>query len=149
MNMKRCLSVFVLLAVFFTYTTLDLQAAALQTPVAPHAVSSQDLHQAVQTSALQTNANRKTVQEFLARPGVVAQIQRVGMTPEQVSSRVAMLNDSELLRLNQQIMAMDLQKETAGLSSGAIVAIVLAGVAGLALIIWLEVRAIDDMNSWN
>lgn len=113
MNMKRCLSVFVLLAVFFAYTTLDLQAAALQTPTAPHAVSSQDLHQAVQVSDLQAGANRKAVQEFFARPGIAAQIQRVGIAPEGISSRVAMLSDSELLRLNQQIMTMDLQKETA------------------------------------
>jgi hypothetical protein len=143
-NIKRCLSVLVLIAVFFTYTTMDLRAAALQTPDTPHAVSSQDLHKAVQASDLQATANRKAVQNFFARPEVSAQIQRVGIAPDRISSSVALLSDSEVLRLNQQIMAMDLQKETTGLGAGAIVAIVLGGVALLILICYLLYRDAED-----
>jgi hypothetical protein len=146
MNTRRCLSVFVLLAVFFAYTTMDLQAAALQAPNTPHAVSSQDLHRAVQASDVQATANRKAVQDFFARPGVAAQIQHLGVAPDRISSSVAMLSDSEVLHLNQQLMAIDLQKETAGLSKGAIVAIVLGGVAVLAIICYLAYRDAENNN---
>lgn len=147
---KRCLSVFVLLAVFFAYSTVDLQAASPQAPNAPHAVSSQDLHQAVKTADVQANADRKAVQDYFSRAGIAATIQRVGMTQEQVSSRVAMLSDTELQSLNRQIMAMDLQKETAGLSGGAIAAIVIAAVAGgvaLSLLYYYLWR--DTIDSWD
>jgi hypothetical protein len=143
---KRILSVVVLVAMFSMYTTNDLQAAAIQTSTSSHAVSSQELHQAVQASNQQTKANRKSVQDFFARPEVNAQIKRIGVSPEKLASSVSMLSESDLQSLNQQIMSMDQQKATAGLSKGAIWAIVLGGSALLAIVIWLNYRAVDEIN---
>jgi hypothetical protein len=116
---KRILSVFVLMAVFFVYTTYDLQAAAIETPTLSHAVSTQELHQAVQASDQKANEARKAVQDFLTRSDVVAQISRVGLNPGEVAARVQMLNDADVMFLQQQIMKEDLQSATAaGLTKG-------------------------------
>jgi hypothetical protein len=144
---KRILSVFVLVTVFCMYTTSDLQAAAIQTPTTSHAVSSQELHQAVQISNQQTNVNRASVQDFLARPEVKKQIQSMGIKPETLTARVATLSPSDLQHLNNQIMAAGLQKETSGLGKGAIIAIVAGGVALIVLCVVIIVVAADDATT--
>lgn len=101
----------------------------------------------VEASNQRTNATRESVQEFFTRSEIRAQIQRFGFAPDRISSHVAMLSDAELNQLNQQLMAMNVQKGAAGLSKGAIWAIVLGGIALIAIVTWLEVRAIDDANN--
>jgi hypothetical protein len=138
MAFRRGVSAFLLVAVFFAYSAVDLRAAG-------HTVSSKELSQAVQNSSQQIAAERKSVNDFFARPEVQAQIKKMGI--EKLNT--ALLSDSEIQQLNKQIMSSDLQSQTSGLSKGAIWAIVLGGVALIAIITWLEVRAIDDaLNSY-
>ena len=60
------------------------------------------------------------MQDFLARSEVRTQIERIGFEPANISSRVALLNDSEILRLQSQVMAADQQIRTAGMPGWAI-----------------------------
>lgn len=116
---KRILSIFVLSAVFFVYTTYDLQAAVIETPTVSHAISTQELHQAVQASDQKANEARKVIQDFLTRSDIAAQISSVGLNPGEIATRVQMLNDAEILLIQQQIMKEDLQTATAaGLTKG-------------------------------
>jgi hypothetical protein len=138
MCVKRILSVFVLLAIFFAYTTYDLQAAAIQTPTVSHAISSQELHQAVQASDQKANEARKAVRDFLTRPDLAAQISSVGLRPGEIAARIQMLNDAEVLLIQQQIMKENLQAETAaGLTRAGkvmtIVGIALAAAGAIAV----------------
>jgi hypothetical protein len=153
MNFRSILSLVVLIVFCFAYTTQDLQAPAAN-EIAPtksvgevrtHAVSQSDLHQAVMASQQQANEARRVVREFLARPAVKAQVQRLGLIPDKVAAQSAMLGDNALMRLEQQIMNADMQNETAGLSKTAIILIVVAGIVGTILLIWLLVEASEDI----
>lgn len=149
MNLRSILSIITMIAFFLLCSTQDLQAAAAadQAQMArTHAVSQSDLHQAVQASQQQANAALKSVQDFLARPEVKAQIQRVGIAPDKLTAQVAMLSNSDLLRLQKQIMGADLQRETAGLSGAAIALIVIGGVAALVLLLYVLYKASEDEN---
>jgi hypothetical protein len=136
MIVRRGLAALVLVSVFFAYSTIDLQAAD------KHVVSQEQLHQAVLYSDHQISLERKAVQDFIDRPEVQAQFKAMRLSPEKL--KAAMLSDKEIQTIHQQIMTWDAQKNTAGLSKGAIVAIVLGGVAILALVIYLAVRAVDE-----
>ncbi len=144
MNVRSFLACITVFAVFFMYSTQDLQAADQAQASRVHAVSQADLHQAVQVSHTQASDARKAVHDFLARPEVTTQIQRFGVTPERLMTRVSMLSDSDVLQLEKQIMNADLQKETAGLSGAAIALIVIGGVAAMVLILYLAYRASDE-----
>jgi TRAP-type uncharacterized transport system fused permease subunit len=148
MYAKRILSVFLLLTVFFVYATYDLQAAAIQTPTISHVVTSQELHQAVQDSNQKANEARRAVQDFLNRPEVQTQLQRVGIGSEKVMASVAMLRDAEVLVLQQQIMKADLQNATAGgLTKGGkimtVIGLAIVG-AGVVMIAKGGVSAVDN-----
>ena len=122
----------------------DRVPADTSTAANAHSVTRTELHVAVQTFHGQTVAARKSVNDFLARPDVRTQIRRVGLAPDRVMSRVAMLSDEEILRLQQQVMTADLQKTPAGLSSGAIIAIVAVAVGGSLLLLWLLVQEAES-----
>ena len=147
MKVRGILSVVTVISVLFMSSFQDLCAADAMNQVQAartHAISSAALHQTVQLSHQQASEARKSVQAFLSRDEVRTQIQRLGLAPEKLMTQVSMLSDNDLARLQKQIMSVDLQKETAGLSGAAIALIVIAGVAGLAILIWLAAREADE-----
>ena len=109
-----------------------------------HSVTTADLHRAVQISHEQASAVRNSLNAFLARPDVKSQMSRIGIGPEKVASHVARLSDQELGRVQQQLMAVDLQLTPAGISKGAIVAIAVGGGVLLILVVVLAVLAADE-----
>ena len=97
-------------------------------PASTHSVTTAELHRAVQISHEQAAAVRDSLQAFLARPDVKSQMSRIGIGSEKVAAQVARLSDAELGGVQQQLMAADLQLTPAGISRGAIVAIVVGAV---------------------
>lgn len=102
-----------------------------------HSVTSAQLHQAVQSAHAKVAASRKGMNEVLARADVQSQLRLLGLAPEKVRAQVSMLSDTEIVRLHQQVMSAELQQTRNGLGTGAIIAIVIAGVAGVILLTWL------------
>jgi hypothetical protein len=102
-----------------------------------HTVSRTELHQLIQDSQKQVFESRKRIQNFLARPDIKAEMQHAGGNLKKISLEVALLSDEEILSLNQQMMSLDLQKETSGGAGKVIIGIIL-----LALSIYLLVAAV-------
>jgi len=69
-----------------------------------HSLTPAELHNAVRTSSVERLAAHKTVEDFLARVEVKKQMERMGFEPASIASRVAMLGDADLLRLQTQVM---------------------------------------------
>jgi len=109
-----------------------------------HSVTSAQLHQAVQASHAKVAASRKGMNDLLVRADVQSQLRRLGLAPEKVRAQVSMLSDTEIVRLHQQVMSAELQQAPNGLSKGAIVAIVIAGVAGVILLTVLLYYLADE-----
>jgi integral membrane sensor domain MASE1 len=109
-----------------------------------HGVTSAQLHKAVLTSSEQVAAARTNITGLLERGDVQKDLHRLGVSPQRLQAQVGLLTDADVLKLQGQMMNAQLQNARSGLSSGAIVAIVLGGIAGSVMILWLELRAIDD-----
>jgi hypothetical protein len=145
MKKQSCLSLLTMIVLFFATTTQGLQAAdsvaAAQDKLVandlPHTVSRTVLHQLIQNSQKQVFESRKRIQSFFARPDINAAIQHAGGNLEKINFEVALLSDEEILSLNQQMMGLDLQKETAGGAGKVIVGIIL-----LAISMYLLVKAV-------
>lgn len=138
MRLRMICTVVTGLALLLTMATQDLRAAAAAAPESGgelHVVSKADLHGSVLTSSAEAAKARKSVQDFLARSETQTQIRRMGFEPDAVSSRVALLSDPELLRLQSQVMAADQQIQTAGLQGWIIVLITVGVVISVLLII--------------
>jgi len=120
----------------------DVRAATAAGPA--HSVTRTALHQAVQSSHTQAVEARTLVNQFMARPEVQKQLKRIGVAPDRLMAKVATLSDDEIARLQQQVMAADLQAAPAGLSSGAIVAIVLVSVGAAVAILLIAYYATDE-----
>jgi hypothetical protein len=110
---KRILSSIILLTVFFTYTTYEVQAAVIQTAGASHVISSQEMQEAVQASSQTAAEAKQAIQEFLMRADISAQIAKAGLRSSDVVARVQMLSDAEIMDMHQQIMKEELQTSTA------------------------------------
>lgn len=108
MRVQRAVAVATVCAFLFTSSAQSVFAAG------PHSTTSVQLHQAVQASHARVVAARQAMDDFLARPDVQRGIKRVGLAPAQVRQRVAMLGDGEILRLHQQVMAVQQQQVAAG-----------------------------------
>jgi hypothetical protein len=106
-------------------------------------MSTADLHHIVSASSAQAAAARKSVQDFLARSEVRNEIGRIGFDPASISSRVALLSDAELLRLNSQVMTADQQIRTAGMPGWAI-AVITVCVVLLVLIVIAAASGLGD-----
>jgi len=129
----------------FAVSTQDLRAAAATHPASAeqlHGIGKAELHRAVLSSSAEAAAARKSVQDFLARPEVQSQVEQLGLEPAAVTACAALLSDSDLLRLNAQVMAADQQIRTAGFPGWAIVLITVGVVLGTLLII--AYYTIDD-----
>jgi hypothetical protein len=148
MTMRRVAAVVTLISFVLVFPARDVCAATAggQGPV--HSVSRTALHQSVQSSHARVAEARALVNQFMARPDVQKQLKRVGVPPAQMTARVAALSDEEIVRLQQHVMAADLQSAPAGLSTGAILAIVFAGIGGLILLTWLLIEAADEEYYW-
>ena len=152
MTLRGLVSIVALAALVFATSMQDLCAAVPmeQASTAPtkmaafHSTTPAELHQAAHSSYKQGREARKSVEEFLARPEVRSQIRHFGIAPEKLTSQVAKLSEADVLRLSDQIMAADLQKAPAGLSGAAIALIIIAAVAGTAILIWL----LSDEEMW-
>jgi hypothetical protein len=154
MNSRRAPAVFVIAAFLFATVAQDLVAAGpANAPGAPHVVMQAELHQELLGFQNQTNEARRCIQDFIARPEVAAQIRHVGLDTDKVAARVAMLSESELLLLQQQIMREDLQQETAGgltkggkIMTGIGLGLLAAGVVMIAVDGGTEVGSSSDVS---
>lgn len=145
MTVRGFVSIVALAALIFATSVQDLRAAGPmgQAGTVPskmaafHATTTAELHQAAHASYKQGREARKSVEEFLARPEVRNQIQHLGIAPERLTSQIAKLSEADILRLSDQMMAADMQKAPAGLSTTAIVLIIVAAAVGTGILIWL------------
>jgi hypothetical protein len=145
MKKRSCISLLTMMTLFFATTTQGLQAAdsvataqgTLCANHLSHTVSATELHQLIQNSQRQVSKSRKQIQNFLARPDIKAEIRNAGGNLEKMSFEVGLLSDEEILSLNQQVMSLDLQKETSGGAGKVIIGIIL-----FALSIYLLVAAV-------
>ncbi len=137
MKKRSCLSLLTMMMLIFATTTQGLHAAdsvaAAQDTLCPnhlsHAISGTELHQLIQDSQKQVFESRKQIQNFLARPEIKAEIRNAGGNLEKMSLEVGLLSDEEILRLNQQVMGLDLQKETSGGAGRVIIGIIILAIS--------------------
>jgi hypothetical protein len=138
MRLRVLLTIATGMTFLFAVSTQDLCAASA-VPSGPRerlcALGKAELHDAVLASSAEAATARKSVQNFLARSEVRDQIKRLGFEPAAVASHAALLGDSDLLRLQAQIMAADQQIRTAGFPGWAIVLITVGVVLGVLMII--------------
>jgi hypothetical protein len=117
MRIRVVFTVITGIAFLLAVSTQDLRAAAAADPGSEgklHVVGTAELHDAVVASSTESAAARQSVRDFLARPEVQSQIERMGFEPSDLQSRVALLSDSEILRLQSQMMSAEQQMQTAG-----------------------------------
>jgi hypothetical protein len=122
MKKRSCFSLLIMMTLFFATTTQNVGAAESvpsdetkaerSNPL--HVISSTELHQSIQNFQKQAFESRKSVQDFLNRPEVIAEIQKMGGSPENYKAQAALLSDNELINLNRQMMSWEIQEETAG-----------------------------------
>jgi hypothetical protein len=144
MTIRRVAAIVTLISFVLVFPARDVCAATADGKAPVHSVSRTALHQSVQSSHARVAGARELVNQLMARPDVQKQLRRVGVAPAQMAASVARLSDEEVLRLQQQVMAAELQGAPAGLSTGAIIAIVCAGVGGLILLTWLLIESTED-----
>jgi len=143
----RRLTSFVTILAFLAATSSPALASggARPAPQTAHALSAVQLHKSAQTFSDQAIAARQYVRKFLSREDVRSQMNFVGLSADTVIAQVARLNDAEIARIHEQVMALDEQVvPAAGLSTGAIVMIVVAGVLAIGAIILVIATAGDD-----
>jgi hypothetical protein len=146
MNVRSLLAAVTGIAFFLMVSIQDLSAAPVNAGPAEkiHVVAGAELHDAVLASSAEAAAARKYVQGFLARSEVGTQIERMGFDLASISSRVALLNDSELLRLQSQMMTVDQQIRTAGIPGWAIALIAVGAAVGTVIIILAMIIAHNE-----
>jgi hypothetical protein len=144
MAIRRVAAVVTLISFVLVFPARDVCAATTDAQGPVHSVSRTALHQSVQSSHARVAEARALVSQFMARPDVQKQLKRVGVPPAQMAARVAALGDDEIVRLQQHVMAADLQNAPSGLGTGAILAIVFAGVGGMILLTWLLLEEAEE-----
>jgi hypothetical protein len=118
MRLRMVLAVVTSIALLLTISTQDLRAAEAANPASGgnlHVVTKAELHSAIVSSSAEAAKAFQSVQDFLARSEVRAQIERLGFDAANISSRAALLSDPEILRLQSQMMAAEQQAKTAGM----------------------------------
>jgi hypothetical protein len=148
MTMRRVAAVVTLISFVLVFPARDMCAATPDGQAPVHSVSRTALHQSVQSSHARVAEARALVNQFMARPDVQKQLKRVGVPPAQMAAQVAALSDQEIVRLQQHVMAADLQSAPAGLGTGAILAIVFAGIGGMILLTWLLIESAEEDYYW-
>lgn len=135
--MKRVIAVVTLVLFVFTFSAQNVAWAS-----EIHSATTAQLHQAVQASHARVLEARQAMDNLLARPEVQSQFRHVGVAPDKVRARVAMLSDSEIVRLHQQVMTPGMQQASGGLSQAAIIVIIAVAVGATVLLavllVWAE-----------
>jgi hypothetical protein len=108
-----------------------------------HVVSGADVSARLGEAAAARQADLADLNAFLASPVGMQAAKVVGADPARVPARLAHLSDAEARDLAGRARALTADPSS-GLSSGAIVAIVLGGVALMALLVWALYDAEDD-----
>jgi len=145
MAVRRMAAILTLISFVFVFPARDVCAATADGRGPVHSVSRTTLHQSVQSSHARVMEARALVGQFMARPDVQKQLKRAGIAPAKMAATVAALSDEEIVRLQKHVMTADLQSAPAGLSTGAILAIVFAGIGASILLIWLLIEAEEDI----
>jgi glucose-6-phosphate isomerase len=145
MTIRRVAAMVTLISFVMVFPARDVCAATTDGQGPGHSVSRTALHQSVQSSHVRVTEARALVNQFMARPDVQKQLRRAGIAPARMAATVAALSDEEIVRLQQHVMTADLQGAPAGLSTGAILAIVFAGIGGSILLLWLLIEAEEDL----
>ena len=138
MRIRMFFAVVTGVAFLLAVSTQDLLATTAADPGSGgevHVVGTAELHRAVFASSAEAAVAWQSVRDFLARSEVRSQIERMGFEPADVESRVALLNDSEILRLQSQVMSADQKIRTAGMPGWAIVLITVGVVLGFLMIL--------------
>jgi len=141
MRIRVILAVVTGVAFLLAASTQDLRAAASDPRSGNelHVVGTMQLHDAVVASSAEAASARQSVRDFLAWPEVQTQIEWMGLGSADVQSRVAQLSDSEILRLQSQMMSADQQIQTAGLPGGTLLYVAVGIILVLVIILAAEV----------
>jgi hypothetical protein len=110
---------------------------------ADHVVSGADVSARLGEAAAARQADLADLGAFLASPVGLQAAKVVGADPAKVQARLAHLSDAEARDLANRARTLTADPAS-GLSSGAIVAIVLGGLAVMGLLIWALYEAEDD-----
>lgn len=112
-----------------------------------HLVSGAEIASRLGQAAKARQADLADVQAFLASPVGVQAARTLGTSTAALESRLAHLSDAEARDLARRARELTTDP-AAGLSSGAIVAIVLGGVALTVLLIWALAEAEEDLYDY-
>ncbi len=118
---------------------------AVPVHAADHIVSASEVSARLGEAAAARQADLADLGAFLASPVGQRAAQVLGADTAKVQARLSLLTDAEASDLARRARALTADPAS-GLSSGAIVAIVLGGVALTALVIWLAYESSDDPN---
>jgi len=136
--MLRGVSQFVVapLIAVLVFVSVPVQAA-------DHVVSGSDVSARLGEAAAARRADLADLGVFLASPAAQQAARALGSDAAKLRSRLSHLSDAEASDLARRARALTADP-TSGLSSGAIVAIVLAGIAGAVLLTWLLLEWEED-----
>ena len=136
--MLRGVSQFVVapLIAVLVFVSVPVQAA-------DHVVSGSDVSARLGEAAAARRADLADLGVFLASPPGQQAAHILGSDTAKLRSRLSHLSDAEASDLARRARALTADP-TSGLSSGAIVAIVLAGIAGAVLLTWLLLEWEED-----
>ncbi len=116
---------------------------AVPVPAADHIVATSDVSARLGEAAAARQANLAELSAFLGSPAGQAAAQALGANTAKLQSRLSHLSDAEASDLALRARALKTDPSS-GLSSGAIVAIVLGGIAVSVLLIWALAESSDD-----
>jgi len=134
MHIREIFAAVTAIAFLFAGSVQDLRTAMAAEPGPEsglHVVGTSELHDAVVASSAEAATARQSLQDFLARSEVQRQIRRMGLEPADIQSRVALLSESEILRLQSQVMSADQRSRAAGIPGWTIVVITVFAVLGI------------------
>ncbi len=118
-------------------------AFAAPAPAADHVVVASDVSTRLGEAASARQADLADLGAFLSSPLGQQAARRLGTDTAKLQSRLYHLSDAEASDLARRARALSVDPSS-GLSTGAIVAIVLGGVAVTALLIWATYESSDD-----
>jgi hypothetical protein len=112
-----------------------------------HVVSGSDVSARLEEAAAARQADIAEIGAFLGSPAGQQAARALGSDAAKLRSRLSHLSDAEASDLARRARALTADP-TSGLSSGAIVAIVLGGIALTVLLIWALAQAEEDLNDY-
>jgi len=116
---------------------------AVPVPAADHIVAASDVSARLGEATVARQANLEDLSAFLTSPAGQRAAQILGADTAKLQSRLSHLSDAEARDLAGRARALKTDPSS-GLSSGAIVAIVLGGIALTVLLIWAASSSAND-----